>query len=131
MHPDPLSARPDDDLLVTAVRMVREGIRHLPVVDGDHRVIGILSDRDLRVMLGDPLRSVSEGPDEGEEDLTVDWAMTTGPVTIAVDALAADLEQLLVDQRLGAVPVVDAERRLVGIVSYVDLLRFLLRRSPL
>jgi acetoin utilization protein AcuB len=132
MHPDPIAVRADEDLLVTAVRMTREEIRHMPIVDADDQVIGILSDRDLRVVLGDPAMSTSESADDGGQELTVDWAMTADPVTLCADAPAADLVPLLVEQRLGAVPVVDrATRRLVGIVSYVDLLRFLLARSPL
>ena len=50
-----IRATSDADVLDVIASMVREGVRHLPVVDADDRVVGIVSDRDIRTAVGDPV----------------------------------------------------------------------------
>jgi acetoin utilization protein AcuB len=85
-------------------------IRHLPVLD-DGRVVGILSDRDLR-------RAMTGRPDE----TTVADVLTADPVTVGPDDRVETAARLLVEHDVGCVPVV-AGGRLVGIVTASDLLR--------
>jgi CBS domain-containing protein len=49
--------------------------------------------------------------------------MTTGVITVAADATVAEIAKLLIDNRISAVPVVDADKRVLGIVSEGDLMR--------
>src|SRR5262245_1174240 len=49
----PITAAADARLIDASARMAEPGIRHLPVVDGDHRVLGMLSDRDVRTQVGE------------------------------------------------------------------------------
>jgi acetoin utilization protein AcuB len=97
-------------------------VRHLPVVD-DGRLVGIISDRDVRTILGPILES-----DEADADKllaqSVGSIMTGDVVTVTPETELAELTDVFLDQKVGAVPVVDpTSDRLVGIVSYVDLLR--------
>jgi CBS domain-containing protein len=115
-------ARPDDDLLDAASAMFSDDVRHLPVVDGDGRVIGMLSDRDLRSAVGDPISALRGEPNERAGPTVAD-AMVPNPVTTTAETSIADLASCFLDERVGAVPVVDSEDRLIGITSYVDLLR--------
>ncbi len=85
-------------------------IRHLPVLD-DGRVVGILSDRDLR-------RAMTGRPDE----TTVADVLTADPVTVGPEDRVEKAARLLVEHDVGCVPVVDGGR-LVGIVTASDLLR--------
>lgn len=124
MSASPIYFAPDDNLLLAAIRMTREQIRHLPVV-ADGKVVGILSDRDLRVALGDPVRAL-EGDVDLDQTMTVGWAMTSQPVTAREDDDLAGLRRYFLDERIGALPVVDDSGALVGIVSYVDVLRYAL-----
>jgi CBS domain-containing protein len=55
--------------------------------------------------------------------------MTLNPITITADSPLADLGWSLLEERVGAVPVVDDDDRLIGIVSYVDVLRHALREG--
>lgn len=85
-------------------------IRHLPVLD-DGKVVGIISDRDLRLaMTGRP------------SETTVADAMTTDPVTVASEEPVEAAARVLVEHNVGCVPVVD-DGELVGIVTASDLLR--------
>ncbi len=88
-------------------------IRHLPVVD-DGRLIGILSDRDLRPVLLSP----------GLTGATVAELMSEEPATIAPGAPVEDAASLLVVRKIGCLPVVEGAR-LVGIVTETDLLAVL------
>jgi predicted transcriptional regulator len=122
MRTKPKAVTPDLNLLDAIALMVSEDLRHLPVVDADRRVVGMLSDRDVRAAVGDPIAALRE-EEGGPREETVEAAMTPNPVTIAADASIFELASCLLDERVGAVVVVDERERLVGIVSYVDLLR--------
>lgn len=124
MTPSPFSYSSEARLFDVVLRMVREGIRHLPIVDSEQRVVGIITDRDLRVVLGDPVHALARSEDLDLDDLTAAHAMTPHPVVIRSDASLNEFAQTLLDEEVGAIPVVNLERRLVGIASYVDLLRY-------
>ena len=106
--------------------MAENGIRQLPVVKNSD-LIGIITDRDVRSFLAGS--SVSP-PNEREQALRtqVSDLMTTNPLTLAPDDELQDAVELLVEQKIGGVPVVDAAEGLVGIVTYVDVLRCFLNR---
>jgi len=123
----PTSAHRDDSLVEVAIRMVDEGIRHLPVLDGDGVVIGMLSERDLRGVMGDLRSFLAEGDDTPLDARRVEEVMTPNPVTVTGDASLFDLASCYIDDRIGAVPVVDESDRLIGVVSYIDLLAYLVK----
>ena len=112
-----LAVTPATDLLEAAALMRNRGVRHLPVVDPARRVIGILSDRDVRSSIGDP-----DEPDARAAGLKVAHAMTHDVYTVIEGTSLAEVAERLVDRSVGAVPVVDAGGRLIGMVSYSDLL---------
>jgi len=121
-----IAVHPGDYLSEAAARMVRHGIRHLPVVDGANAVVGIVSDRDVRSALGDPRAVLEKGDaDRRRSSLRVSDAMTEGPHTIGPDAKLADIAAIFEDEHVGAVPVVEGDETLLGIVSYLDLVRVL------
>lgn len=125
MTKSPAVAYREDSLREVAELMIDKGIRHLPVVD-DGVVVGMISERDLRGVLGDLRVFLSEGDDSPLDDRRVDEVMSPNPVTVSVSASLFDLASYYIDDRIGAVPVVDDDDRLVGVVSYVDLLRYLM-----
>lgn len=124
MHPKPLTAAVDDYLMDALARMSKRNIRHLPVVAGDGRVIGMLSDRDIRSAIGDPTRAMRiEHTRVRLQSLRVIDVMSRRVVSVGEQAPLAEVAAQFIKQGSGALPVVDATERLVGIVSYVDLLR--------
>jgi acetoin utilization protein AcuB len=121
-------------IVVTVAATIREAarllctleFRHLPVVDDRGKLVGILSDRDLRgigVPYLVPDEYVGHGP--GVLDARVADLMSGAVLSVRPDADAADVVDAMLENRIGAVPVVDDEGRIVGIISYVDVLRAL------
>lgn len=97
--------------LTEARRLTRQrGIRHLVVVDGG-RLVGIISDRDLKGATG-------EGP--------VGDIMTRGVITVAPNAAVEDVGRLMVGEKISALPVMRGDRP-IGIVTETDVLRLFVR----
>jgi CBS domain-containing protein len=124
MQPMPYTAAADDHLLDAAERMTGHGVRHLPVVDGDQHVLGMLSDGDVRAVIGDSARALNHHDAVVRvRSLRVDDAMTRDPFVVHDDTPFEEVVDVFTKQRVGAVPVIDARDRLVGIISYVDVLK--------
>ncbi len=126
MTPDPLTVTPKTSL-AEAWDLIREAeVRHLPVVEAGI-LVGMLSDRDLaRVDMARLLKT--HGANVLREALAspIVEVMTTQVVSVEPDTDVGDVIRLLIDHRIGAVPVTDAgTREVLGIISYVDVLRAL------
>ena len=126
MTRNPLSVTPSETVEQADQLMAENRIRQLPVVRDDV-LVGIITDRDLRSFLG---ASLLAAPEERERALSTEISdvMTTGPLTLAPDDDLQEAVELLLEQKVGGVPVVDESEGLVGIITYVDLLRCLLNR---
>lgn len=110
-----------------AFEMIRLcGFRHLPVLDPDDKIVGMVSDRDLRnvvIIYNDP-KSGAEGF-FASSDSTVDKIMVSNPVSVRPSDDIASATRLLRDQHFGCL-IVSENDRLIGILSYMDLLDVLL-----
>jgi len=107
-------------------------IRHLPVVNESGEVVGMISDRDLRA-LGLSMTSDLESLEKARRrlDVAVSTIMSSDVLSIEPSADATEIIDLLLEERVGAVPVIDGDNdELVGIVSYVDVLRAIREGSP-
>ncbi|HEY5678100.1 MAG TPA: CBS domain-containing protein [Myxococcales bacterium] len=127
MTREPVTVSPDDFLLDAIVHIGKRQVRHAPVVDAERRVVGMLSDRDIRLALGASLLSGTDaaaGP--RLRLLRVREAMSSEPVLVQESASLASAAAAFVHRSIGALPVVDAQGRIAGILSYVDVLRALL-----
>ena len=96
----------------------RKGVRHVLVVEGA-RVVGIISDRDIKTEL-----ALSASVELAGQVRTARQIMTPEPITIAPTAAIQDAAQRMLSARVSALPVVQGGR-LVGIVTETDLLRVL------
>jgi acetoin utilization protein AcuB len=106
-------------------KMAANSIRHLPVVDADNRLIGIVTDRDIRSVM--PYRLIREkGVAQEREKLShlkVEDIMTHNPKTISPMYTIQDALLMIQKEKVGAFPVVDDAGQLQGILSVRDLLR--------
>ena len=123
------TVHPDEPILEAVARMVERQIRHLPVVDRSGRLVGILSDRDVRTAIGDPVEALAR-ESAGLESMPVSSVMTTDVVTARPEGSLADIARRFVDDRVGAMPVVAEGGSLVGIISYLDVLEASRRFVP-
>lgn len=117
-----------------AAAMERWKVTALPVIEGEGRVVGVVSEADLmpkeefhehRPGLIEQMRRLGDTAKAGStraEDL-----MTTPAVTIRPDATLPRAARLMADRRIKRLPVVDADGTLKGIVSRADLLKVFLR----
>jgi acetoin utilization protein AcuB len=99
-------------------------VRHLPVVDGKD-LVGIVSDRDFATLPSPPLVRQLIGSPELSLDAPVSTIMTGAPVSVTTDEDVAVAVDLMLDKKVGALPVLSADGVVVGVVSYVDVLRSL------
>lgn len=120
----------DTTLLAAIEKLLLADVRHLPVLDQELRVVGMLSDRDARAAVGDIRDALYRHDRSALENTRVEDVMTTAPTTISANASVLDLLDALIDERIGAVVVVDDDDRMLGIVSYVDVLAFAFGRLP-
>ena len=126
MTNDPLTVTTAETVGKADELMAENNIRQIPVVNG-RELVGIVTDRDIRAFLSQALMGE---PDTRERALktAVGDIMTTEPLSIAPDDDLKDAVEMLIEQKFGAIPVVDGAEGLVGIVSYVDVLRNYLER---
>jgi len=112
--------------------MQRKRIRHLLVME-EERLMGIVTDRDIRLNLPSPATSLSIWEiNYLLTKLTVGQVMTRSVITIAPDRPVAEAAQAMLERKIGALPVTEG-RRVVGIITETDLLRAfaeLLARHP-
>lgn len=115
----------EDNLEGIANAMQEFHFRHVPVVDGK-KLVGMVTQADLlrlsisALQSGQPLSSVQH---QLEQRTFVAEVMIRNPPTIGPEATLAEASRILVDTRIGALPVVDEDRNLIGIVSEIDILK--------
>jgi len=126
MSNDPLTVSPSDTVSKAEELMYENHYRQLPVVE-NKQLIGIVSDRDIRSFLAQP--SFVE-PEKRARALRtkVNEIMTAKPLTVSPEDDLREAVELLIEEKIGGIPVVDETEGLVGIVTYVDVLRFFLNR---
>jgi acetoin utilization protein AcuB len=104
--------------------MQQHGIRHLPVLDGT-RLVGIVGRHDLmRSALAFALGFGERGRTKLLHSLRLKEVIGEDPVTVGPDQPAGEAAQLLLERRIGCLPVME-DGTLVGIVTSSDLLRLL------
>ena len=117
MTRQPATVTPDCSMGTAITQMRRAHIRHLLVVDAD-RLVGIVSHRDWsRIPMGAAAR--------GWEKQPVRRIMTDDPVTVAPEMLVADAARVLLERKIGCLPVRDGDA-ICGIFTTSDALEALL-----
>jgi len=108
-----------ETLVAEAIQLFGEcNIRHLLVTDQEGRLAGVFSDRDA-------LRQMARGCDPFATRVAA--LMRQEPVTVAVDTTVQDAIELLSFHRINCLPVIDADRRVQGVLTTTDLLTTLYR----
>lgn len=115
MTRDPVTVRPGSDPLA-GMMLLRSGrFRHLPVVDGDGRLAGIVGRDDLELFL-----SKAGSPGVAKRQHRVDQVMVREVVTVPPDCPLEEAAMRMVSHKIGSLPVVQAGQ-LVGIITETDI----------
>lgn len=123
MTPDPIALSVTATVREAVDTMMEADIRHLPIVS-EGTLQGMVSDRDLRSYTLPLVEAVTAEGGEDRHSLPIGDLMQGGVISVEREASLRDIIDLMVEHRVGAVPVVDTkDDRLVGIISYVDVLR--------
>jgi CBS domain-containing membrane protein len=110
MSPEPMALYLDDSIEEALEEMNISGIHHLPVLDDDGRLAGVVSHRDLLAA-----RDRSTEP--------VSTLMQRDVKTVSPDTLAHEAAYLLLRHAIGCIPVTDNDANLLGIVTATDFVR--------
>ena len=122
-----ITAPPWMPILEARNLMVKERIRHLPVRAPGGKLLGMITDRDIRLNLPSQATSLSVWEiNHLLAKLTLDEVMTQAVITVGPDRPASEAARLMVEHQIGALPVEDGGC-LVGIVTETDLLRAFIR----
>ncbi|MCP5097789.1 MAG: CBS domain-containing protein [Chloroflexi bacterium] len=101
--------------------MKSQGYRQMPVINKG-KLVGIVTDRDVRLVMNSPIVLHGRWQDEDILDhVTAESCMTPNPITVAPETPAYRAAEMLRTYKFGALPVVD-EESLVGIITVTDFL---------
>lgn len=105
----------EDDTISDASDVMKlEKIRHIPIVDKDYKLIGLVTHRDLIGALAKRLENFPI------KDIMKKKVITVGPHTPLKGAI-----EVMIINKIGCLPVVHGEGKLIGIVTEIDLLKVL------
>ena len=125
MTPAPLTV--ESDILISEAREILRSnrFRHLPVIDKDWRLVGMVTDRDIRSAYPSSVLSGEDRKRELEQvsKTPVSEIMSTDLVNLLPHSTIDDALLLLEKKRVGAIPVLDEKGVIVGIFSMRDLIR--------
>ena len=124
MATDVITIGPKDTIAEAKNKLSKGSIRHLPVVDSEGVVVGIVTDRDMRDAMPSTLikKSNYEETVANIMNYLVSDIMTRDPITIYVYFTIQDALMVIQRKKVGALPVIDEQRNLIGLLSTRDLL---------
>ena len=103
-------------------------LRHLPVIDDNRRLVGLVSHRDILKAQISSLSGLTESERRArQENVRVAQVMTKDVWSAGPEAHASSAGRMLLDHRFGCLPIVDASGHLLGIVTERDFLRFAIK----
>lgn len=119
MKKAPVLVAPESTVAEARSLLLRSGVQHLPVVDDQGALVGMLSVRDLSAAEG---TSPIEATDDGTSQAPVSGVMARSLIVAAPEAEPEEVLDLMLEYGIGALPVVSCRGQFVGLVSYEDLL---------
>jgi len=120
-----ITVDPEKTVFEAQELMAKNSIRHLPVIDANQKLVGIVTDRDIRSAM--PYNFIKDSCSQEQREqicaLTVKDIMTRDPLSISPAYTIQDALLMIQNSKVGALPVVDDNGKLSGILSVRDLLR--------
>lgn len=128
MTEQPLRITSDASVTAALALLAMGDVRHLPVVDGNEQVVGMLSERDVIGLLAPSVANMAEEFEKAAKLQVAEFMNSDVIVLEPEDDLRLAIE-LFLEHKFGAFPVVKNEK-LVGILSYLDVLQAFEKNLP-
>ena len=114
-----ITVDPEKTVFEAQELMAKNSIRHLPVIDANQKLVGIVTDRDIRSAM--PYHFIKDSCSQEQREqicaLTVKDIMTRDPLSISPAYTIQDALLMIQNSKVGALPVVDDDGNLSGILS--------------
>jgi acetoin utilization protein AcuB len=128
MSKNPMSLQENEPLALAVELVMVRKMRHIPILNAQQELVGIVTDRDVKRALPSPFSiAASEEYDRIINDTPLVRIMTREPVTIDEETEVADAIERLLELRVGGLPVM-SQGKLVGVFTERDAMRGLLKR---
>ena len=127
MQKNPITVLPEASFYETRALIRDKGIRHLPVVDKNGRLVGIVTDRDIREAAPSEATTLSAHELHyllGKLKVSAFMTPKEKLITITSDTIIEEAVQLMHDHKIGCLPVVEGDR-LIGLITETDVLALL------
>ena len=124
MSAHPILCEPDLPVSDALDRMKTEHIRRMPVIDKHGKLIGIVSDKDLLHASPSPATSLSVWEITyllGK--IKIQDVMTRKVITVSADTPLETAARIMVDNKIGGLPVVDGDGAVIGIITETDIFK--------
>lgn len=127
MTKSPVTIKASDSLLAATRILKEKGFKHLPVLDGNGALVGVVTDRDLkRASASDATTLEVHELLYLLDKLKIEQVMTRKPVSVTTQETVQNAAKLMVEKKIGCLPVVDGGK-VAGILTKDDLLRLVAR----
>ena len=127
MTEDVVRLGPDDDLLTARTMMWDEDVRHIPIVDTDGEIVGLVTHRDVVRLAGRAARELTlSAQNDALSAVKVRDFMTTDVATIESQSTINEAAEMMLENKFGCLPVVIGTR-LAGILTESDFVRLVAR----
>lgn len=127
MTKEPITATPETSLMKAAKIMKERGVRRLPVVDEQGKLVGVLTDRDVKA--ASPSKATTLEIHELYyllSEIKIKDIMTRNPISVSPTDTVERAAILLNEKRVGGFPVVDEDNVVVGVITDMDIFRVLI-----
>ena len=123
MSKNPVTVKPEDGLKDAIWKMERGHFRHLPVVDEKEKLVGMLTDRDIRLIR--PSLAIVNKEDAAVQlwSISVQQAAVFDPISVKPETTLKEAAALMMRWHVGGLPVVNDQEKLIGMITYTDILR--------
>ena len=119
MSTHPVTIRSDADYKAALMLMQEHALHHVPVLDGAMKLVGIVAERDLLLAATRHLQAAIDVAD------VMHWTVTTARPEMPI----AEAATLMIDQRIGGLPVVDGDEHVIGVITETDIFRAFVERE--
>lgn len=121
-----ICVKKDDPFSQVEEKLRKNKIRHLPVVDRENHLIGIVTQRDLYHAIAPRETESGDYYDKTQLDsILLEHHMTMNPLTLKPDSPLIEAVNVMATRKFGCIPIVNDQQELVGIVTQIDVLKFI------